>query len=135
MLTLVRFFALKKLHGIWKIDFCRRRISVKLHITPILRSSMQCTIGSWKLKGGAMEWQFHLILRVLHRILTFYHRNIFSPIEQPHLILSYVYVNVHIIIYLAIVGIYWLVALMLSVTWVDYSDHWITSGKFHFTVK
>ena len=29
-------------------------------------------------KGGAMGLQSHLILRVLHRILIFYHREIYS---------------------------------------------------------
>ena len=32
-------------------------------------------------KDGAMGLQPHLILRVLHRILIFYHRNIFFPVK------------------------------------------------------
>ena len=36
-------------------------------------------IGSGK--GGAMGLQPHLILRVLHWILIFYHRNIFFPVK------------------------------------------------------
>ena len=32
-------------------------------------------------KGAAMELEPHLILRVLHRILVFYHRNIFLSVN------------------------------------------------------
>ena len=32
-------------------------------------------------KGGAMGLQPHLILRMLHRILIFYHRDIFFPVK------------------------------------------------------
>ena len=48
----------------------------------------QCHIGTniamWPIgggKGGAMGLQPHLILRVLHRILIFYHRNIFFSVS------------------------------------------------------
>ena len=44
---------------------------LSVHVTPAIGGG----------KGGGMGLKPHLILRVLHRILIFYHRNIFFPVK------------------------------------------------------
>ena len=54
-----------------------------LKVLPIIihDAIMHATIVIGGGKGGAMGLQPHLILRCLHRILIFYHRNIFFPVK------------------------------------------------------
>ena len=51
----------------------------ELHIGAMTHCNIPDFIGSGK--GGAMGLQPHLILRVLHRIFIFYHRNIFFSVS------------------------------------------------------